>query len=674
MKTRYFCFTLLLTAGFAFGQERRPLKVEDVHSVRGVADPQVSPDGQWVAYTVSTPDREGDKSDTDVWMVRWDGSERRRLTSSKEAENAPRWSPDGRWLAFLSSRADREKGAQVWLLPRAGGEAAQLTRLEGSVGDYSWSPDSKRLAFVLSPREEEPKKDGDKPKTPKPIVIDRYHFKQDGEGYRTKPTGRIWLFDVENKKGERLTAEDLPQSQPAWSPDGSRIAFLRNSAGEAGQYARWQVSVADAKPGSAVRALTDEKAAPVGRGARLLWSADGQRVYFLMGREPKYRAYNRMKLAAAPAAGGAVEALTKLERSITAPARLSSGEIAFLIIDDMTELPARIPAAGGAVTKLAEGKQVVSALSEAEGRLAVLAAGDGTPGEIHALENGKLRRLTSHNQDWLQPIALGETREVRFRTPDGADVHGLLTLPPGYKDGEKLPLLLRIHGGPAGQDAHAFQFERQLFAANGYAVLNVNYRGSAGRDEAFQTAIFADWGRREVVDLLAGVDHVVRMGVADPARLGIGGWSYGGILTNYTIARDARFKAATSGAGSSLQISMYGSDQYIEQYDLEVGFPWKARDLWLRLSYPFFEADKIRTPALFLCGEKDFNVPVIGSEQMYQALKANGVDTQLVIYPGENHGIRKPSYVQDRLERYLAWYKKYLGGAPPAATSGSPLL
>jgi dipeptidyl aminopeptidase/acylaminoacyl peptidase len=151
--------------------------------------------------------------------------------------------------------------------------------------------------------------------------------------------------------------------------------------------------------------------------------------------------------------------------------------------------------------------------------------------------------------------------------------------------------------------------------------------------------------------------------------LGIGGWSYGGILTNYTIATDRRFKAAISGAGSSLQLSMYGSDQYVEQYDLEIGMPWKSRDLWIKLSYPFFEAEKIHTPTLFLGGEKDFNVPIIGGEQMYQALKANGVDTQLVIYPGEFHGIRKPSYIKDRLERYLAWYAKYLGVKSPAPVS-----
>jgi dipeptidyl aminopeptidase/acylaminoacyl peptidase len=302
----------------------------------------------------------------------------------------------------------------------------------------------------------------------------------------------------------------------------------------------------------------------------------------------------------------------------------------------------------------------------------VLASNDQAPSEVYALENGNLRALTSHNQQWLKGIALGETREVRFKTADGADVHGLLTLPPDYKAGVKVPLLLRIHGGPNGQDGHSFQFERQLFAANGYAVLNVNYRGSAGRDEEFQRAIFADWGNKEVIDLLAGVDHVVQLGIADPNRLGIGGWSYGGILTDYTIAKDHRFKAAVSGAGSSLQLSMWGSDQYIQQYDLEIGPPWKNRDLWLKLSYPFFEADKIKTPTLFLGGQMDFNVPVIGSEQMYQALKENGVQTELVIYPGEFHGIRRPSYIQDRLERYLAWYKRYLGGAPgimPATTA-----
>jgi dipeptidyl aminopeptidase/acylaminoacyl peptidase len=221
-------------------------------------------------------------------------------------------------------------------------------------------------------------------------------------------------------------------------------------------------------------------------------------------------------------------------------------------------------------------------------------------------------------------------------------------------------MLLLIHGGPNGQDEHSFSFERQFFAANGYVAISVNYRGSSGRGSAYQKAIYADWGNKEVIDLLGAVDYVVATGVADANRLGIGGWSYGGILTDYTIATDGCFKAAVSGASSALQLSMYGSDQYVTQYDNEMGPPWKSKDLWIKVSYPFFQADRIKTPTLFLSGDRDFNVPTIGVEQMYQALKSLGIDTQLIIYPGQFHGITTPSYVRDRLERYLAWYDKYL--------------
>jgi dipeptidyl aminopeptidase/acylaminoacyl peptidase len=637
----------------------RILKVDDLYRVLEVGDPQVSPDGAWVAYTLSTINKNVDKTDSDIWMVRWDGTGQQQLTTSKEDETSPRWSSNGQWLAFLSSRANKEEGTQVWLLPRAGGEALQLTSLTGSVSDYAWSPDSKRLALVVAEKEEEPRKIADWPATPKPIVIDRYHFKQDVEGYRTKKPNRVWLFDIASKKAELLTKENLDESVPSWSPDGNRIAFISNRVGDAGRYADRQLCVAESKPGSEVRQLTRE-ASLGGPDERAVWSADGAALYFLAGRERKYAVYNRMNLAVVPSLGGAVTRLTaSFGRSVGSPITLSTTELSVLVIDDMSVYPGAVDHSGH-VKRLAESGSVIGSQSAAGGHLAVTATNDGSPAEIYALENGKLRPLTRHNQDWLRDIRLGETREVRFKTNDGADVHGLVTLPPDYAPGTKLPTLLRIHGGPDLQDAHSFEFERQMFAASGYAVLQVNFRGSVGRDEAFQTAIFADWGGKEVVDLLAGIDHIVAAGIADPARLGIGGWSFGGILTNFTIARDGRFKAAVSGAASAMQIAMYGSDQWVEQYDLEFGFPWKAKDLWMKLSSPFFEADKIRTPTLFLGGLNDFIVPIIGSEQMYQALKANGVNTQLVIYPGENHVMRKPSYLQDRLDRYLDWYAKYL--------------
>ncbi len=272
----------------------------------------------------------------------------------------------------------------------------------------------------------------------------------------------------------------------------------------------------------------------------------------------------------------------------------------------------------------------------------------------------------------MAELDLGATEEVEFKSKDGTDIHGLLTYPVGYVKGTKVPLLLRIHGGPNGQDQHGLSLERQFFAANGYAVLAVNYRGSSGRGQKFSRAIWADWGNYEVQDLQAGVDQIIKMGVADPDRLGIGGWSYGGILTDYMIASDTRFKAATSGAGTAFTVAFYGTDQYIIQYDYEIGPPWnpKSWETYVKLSYPFLHADRIQTPTLFLGGERDFNVPVQGSQQMYQALRSLGIDTQLIIYPNEFHGIQRPSYQRDRMERYLAWYEKYVKKAVgPASTA-----
>src|SRR5690606_6417712 len=216
------------------------------------------------------------------------------------------------------------------------------------------------------------------------------------------------------------------------------------------------------------------------------------------------------------------------------------------------------------------------------------------------------------NSEWAREVPVSRVEDVTFTARDGTVVNGLLARPHDAPAGQALPFVLWIHGGPNGQDDHSFDYIREILAASGYAVLQVNYRGSSGRGSAFQKAITANWGRLEVVDLLANVDWAVRSNVADPKRLGIGGWSYGGILTNYTIATDNRFKAAASGAGSSLQLSMYGTDQYIVQYDTEMGQPWKSPDVWMKVSYPFFKADRITTPTLFMCGEKDFNVPIAG--------------------------------------------------------------
>jgi dipeptidyl aminopeptidase/acylaminoacyl peptidase len=561
----------------------------------------------------------------------------------------------------------------------------QLTEVKGRLQSYEWSPDSKRLALVVgdpdpdaeppaAPSGEAAGGRGSTPRVPKPIVIDRYKFKQDVQGYLL--SGRhsyLYLFDIETKKLDRLTAGKWDESGPSWSPDGTRVAFLSNHAEDPDRDPASQIFVADAKPGSAIKAITPATSR-AGR-SRLEWSPDGKWIAFLEGEEKKYGAYGMEHLTVVASDGSSapsrVKAAEDLDRGVSSPRFSADGKtISFLINDDRSEYPAQVNLAGGAVQRLMSPPIVLSGWTVAGGCSAVITGGDSKHNEVYALQGGALRQLSHRNDTLFAELDLAPTEDVSWKSKDGTDVHGLLTKPVGYVAGTKVPLLLRIHGGPNGQDAHSFNVERQFFAANGYAVLNVNYRGSSGRGMKYSRAIFADWGHYEVEDLQAGVDQVIKMGVADPDRLGVGGWSYGGILTDYMIASDTRFKGATSGAGTGFTVSFYGTDQYIIQYDNEIGPPWnpKSWETYQKIAYPFLHADRIKTPTLFLGGERDFNVPVQGGQQMYQALRSLGINTQLIIYPNEFHGISRPSYVRDRYERYLAWYDKYVKGAkPPAA-------
>jgi dipeptidyl aminopeptidase/acylaminoacyl peptidase len=459
---------------------------------------------------------------------------------------------------------------------------------------------------------------------------------------------------------EPLTSGVWDEAAPEWSPDGQWIAFVSRRGPDPDRSTNSDVWVVEAKAGAAPRQVTTSTNPDGGRPA---WSPDGKFIAYLQGDEPRFYAYNLRKLAIVPVAGGTPTVLTaSLDRSVSSPQWSPDGKALFVLVeDDRAQYLARVPVDGGAVEPLTSGRRVVGELSVGrDGRVAVLAATAQAPPEVHALEGAQLRRLTTENDEWLKPVQLASVEDFSATAKDGTVVNGLIFKPPSFTPGTRYPALLNIHGGPNGQDEHAFDFQGQWLAANGYVVLKVNYRGSSGRGSKYQKAIFADWGHLEVVDLLAGVDYAVAQGIADPARLGIGGWSYGGILTNYTIATDPRFKAAVSGASSSLQTTMYGVDQYIVQYEAELGAPWKNPDGWMKVSYPFFHADRIKTPTLFLSGEKDFNVPTAGAEQMYQALKSLNVDTQLVIYPGQFHGLTTPSYLRDRLQRYVAWYDKYL--------------
>jgi dipeptidyl aminopeptidase/acylaminoacyl peptidase len=649
-------FLLFLPCLLSAQTEKRAMKPADLYKLPGVSDPQVSPDGLWVAYTLTTVDSIKDSRSSDVWMISWDGKTNIQLTHSPDGESQPRWSPDGKWLSFLSSRQEG-KGNQVWVLDRKGGEAKRITNYKSGVSALAWSPDSKKLLLTITDPAPE---DTGKVKTAKPMVMDRYQIKQDVEGYRYKKLySHLYLFDMEKKKTDTLTRGNFNHSMAAYSPDGTTIAFVSNRTEDPDKNQNTDICTMEAKAGATLKVLTTWK----GADGSPQWSPNGTQIAYTRSTSPdNYAMYDQPVLAVISKNGGEPRLLSAdLDRGVSNPRWQADGyNVLALVTDDRYQYPALFDAQTGKMTRLIDSMQMVMATHNVLKEWAMLASTPEIPAEVYAFDNGALRRLTHHTDSFIAPLRLAKVSGVTATAKDGNIVNGVLYQPSDSAATKMLPLLLIIHGGPVAQDDFGFDLEGHMLAAAGYAVVNVNYRGSSGRGLAYTKAISGDWGNLEVVDLHAIVDELVKQGIADSNRLGVGGWSYGGILTDYLIATDNRFKAAVSGAGVAFPLALYGVDQYIMQYDNEIGVPWKNLDKYLKLSYPFLHADRIKTPTLFMVGEKDFNVPAVGSEQMYQALRSQGIPTQYVVYPGQFHGISVPSYQADRFTRYIDWFNKYI--------------
>jgi dipeptidyl aminopeptidase/acylaminoacyl peptidase len=451
---------------------------------------------------------------------------------------------------------------------------------------------------------------------------------------------------------------------PAFSPDGSRIAFVSNRDPDPDRTYNSDLWVVPAATGSQTptRLTTfagadndpDYESYPA-------WSPDGRSIAYIQGGPVELFSYGTRHLAVVPASGGEPRVLTaSLDRNVGNPIWSADGKtLRFIVEDDKAQWLGSVAASGGDVRRIAGGRPVFEALDQAKGHTVALVEDPSHPPEVYAVEGSALRRLSRQNDAWLADVQLAPVEDTTLRSKDGTEVHGFLLKPVNYAGG-RVPTILRLHGGPQSQFDYGFSMEWQLLAANGYAVVATNPRGGTGRGQDYARALYADWGGPAVPDVLAAVDDAVARGIADPNRLGVGGWSYGGMLTNYTIASDTRFKAATSGASISNIFAGYGTDQYIRDYEMELGKPWEHVDVWMRNSYPFFHVDKVVTPTLFLGGDKDFNVPLLNGEQMYQALKSRGVPTELIIYPDQYHGLKRPSFIRDHYQRYLDWYAKYL--------------
>ena len=367
-------------------------------------------------------------------------------------------------------------------------------------------------------------------------------------------------------------------------------------------------------------------------------------------------------LGVSSAKGGEGKVLTQaFDRMATSPRFSPDGKSIFFIADDDgTQTLAQVDLASGKITRVIGGRVNVESYSVTkDGTIAASVSSTDRPYEIFLASNGKQTRLTHVNDRWLSQFKVSQPEYVSFKSKDDTIVHGYLYKPVDYVAGKKYPTLLRPHGGPVEEYEAEFEDLAQLFASNGYVVLYPNPRGSSGYGQDFCKAIYADWGNKDYQDDMAMVDFAIAQGLADPDKLGVGGHSYGGISTDFIVSKTNRFKAAISWAGSAEFTSMWGHDEYEREYTIELGYPWEHREARDHIA-PFWHVQDIHTPIMFMGGNIDWNVPILGGEQMYQALKALGRDTLLVVYPDEFHELKTPSHIKDMNERNLAWFAHYV--------------
>lgn len=627
----------------------------DVYKMETISRPKISPDGYWILYSQSKIDSAKDKSVSKLYMMSANGKQTVTLTEQTKGVGNYQWSPEGKYISYLTKGKNEDNGSQIFLMDRRGGEGIQLSDVKGEIEDYVWFNSGNKIIMVIKDYNYA---DTAKSKVRTPYEINRFKFKQDNEGYLDNRKTHLYVLDLLTKKLDTLTSGNFNESDVAISSDDKMIAYISNVTTNPDKNSNTDLFLLALTKGATPLQFTNFK----GVNSNPVFNPDNTKIAFLQSStERNYDMYDIAQLGIYDIKSNTSSVVSKnYDRAFSSIFWSRDGQsILSLIEDDRKQNLVQFNLQTQKPEQLTNEIGVYSAMDmNDKGDLVLLYANLATPNEIYSYQNKTTKRLTYLQDAFVAGLKKGYHKGFQSTSSDGTLVSGILHLPDSAA--KNLPLILFIHGGPVAQDDFAFDMTGRIYAQAGYAVANVNYRGSSGRGAAFTNAIYGDWGNKEVKDIVGAADYLIKEGIADPNRLGIAGWSYGGILTNYTIATDKRFKAGVSGAGSSLMMSVYGSDQYIAQYEEELGKPWENPKKWEALSYPFYKVKEIKAPILFMASEADFNVPVIGAEQMYQAFKSEGIPTELIIYPNQNHGIRVPSYIVHRHNAHINWFNKYL--------------
>lgn len=626
---------------------KKLLTAVDLLRVNGVSAPRLSPDGSRVAYTVSEIKMEKDKewkSVTQIWVIPAGGGQARQYTRGDKNATAPEWSPDGTLIAFLTDR-EKDGERQVWMMMADGGEAWAVTSHKGGVSGFRFAPDGKRLILTAV---DQPGKDEEDRKKVKDdtIVMDR----------DIKMT-HLWLFDVDKKEEKRLTEGNFTVSDPQWSPDGTRITYVTRptpKADDGGLSDIWMVTVAS---GDKKKIVSDEGSSDSAR-----WSPNGEWIAYA-GSPDGGSGVSQTDLYLLPAAGGAAKQLTaNFDLDAGTPIWARDGKTIYFSANSRqaNEL-FLVEVASGSVKPLTHlGGTINIAEVSRDGRAVGTMTSATRPAEVYVANfKSGFKPITDQNS-WLKDYSLAQSEVVKWKSKDGTEIEGVLTRPVGYTSG-KVPFLLNPHGGPTGASLNSWAGTVQVLAANGFAVLQPNFRGSTGKGLAFAQANKNTWGKGDFEDCMSGVDAMIAAGIADPDRLGAFGWSYGGYMTFWILTQTDRFKAVSPGAGLTNIYSMYSQNdiqRYLRWFYSDKA-PWDATDLYWDRS-PMKYIRNVKTPTMIMHGQADTRVPIAQAQEFYMALKERNVPVEFVVYPREGHGFTEPRHNLDRVRRYVRFFAKYL--------------